>query len=272
MNVRQEASKSLCIRRCARPIEIRNGHSRVVLCVHGFTGYPGEMAYPASRFAEAGWDVSVPRLSGHGTDAEDFMRAEFDDWRRQLSDEWLNLSSRYDAVRVLGHSMGGLLTLDLALRHPIKSAVLMAPAIGIRFPGQNLLRFLAIISPRRPYDWKSDPEYVFFDDRDDDDEAYLGREYWSWIWLKKLSGLISLQKEVEKRLEEIRTPILGLFPENDSVVGNRGVGILKKSLGNLLTEVQLAGCRHYIPYDPNPGSKEEAMDAVLNWLERGEIA
>ena len=268
MNKKQRTAGRI-VRRCARPINIRNGNRRVVLCIHGFTGYPGEMAYPADRLAAAGWDIRAPRLPGHGTDGADFSGTSMTTIARQVRDEWLDLQASYDEVCVLGHSMGGLLALNLARQYPVHRAVVMAPAIGLRAPGQFLLGPVSLVVPRLPYKWKADPRYTFFDDRDPDDDEYLGGEYWSWSWLKQLSQLQRIMKQTERQLARIRTPFLGLFGENDEVVGSGGQPILEKGLGGEFKAVLLRNSGHYIPYEFNAGVKEAAMDAVIDWFEQG---
>lgn len=258
---------TLRVRRCARPLYLTGGHRRAVLMVHGYTGYPGELAYPARMMADAGWDVRVPRLTGHGTSGGDFTRTHISMWRRQVADEWLNMKSVYDEVAVIGHSMGGLLTLDLATYFPVSSTIVMAPAIGVRFRGQFFLKPISLFLRKWPIERNQDPSYRFFDDRDEDDDRYLGSEYWSWIWFKHLANLLRLQTRTEKRLKLISGSVLGIHGEFDSVTGGGSRGLLKNKLGNRYTEHVLPGCGHYIPYDPNPGSKEKAMEIIINWLE-----
>jgi len=265
--MKSEISENCRVRKCARPIDYSNGNTAVVLCLHGFTGYPGEMSYPASRLKEAGFDVRVIRLSGHGTCGKDFSNSGVEDWRRQACDEWKNLSSQYDQVFILGHSMGGLLALDLAVRYPVERIALMAPLIGIRKPGMFFFKPVSRLIEKRPYKWKSNPSYKFFDKRDDDDDAFLGSEYWSWIWLRPLADLIKLQFLTEKNLRHISGPVLALFGEKDAVTGNGGRKILESGLPGGFKGMDLKGCGHYIPYDPNPGSKESAMDEVIDWFD-----
>jgi len=259
--------KETCpVRRCARPIEYSNGNSRVVLCIHGFTGYPGEMAYPALRLRDSGWDVRVLRLSGHGTCGADFSKSGVSEWRRQISDEWKNLVSRYQEVCILGHSMGGLLALDLAVEYPVGKIALMAPLLGIRKPGMIFFKPFSFLIEKRPYPWKTNPVFKFFDERDIDDDAYLGKEYWSWIWMRPLADLIRLQTATEKKLSNISGPVLALFGEKDTVIGTKGRRILDSELKTKHKTMELPGCGHYIPYDPNPGSKETAMEEVIRWF------
>lgn len=256
------------VRRCARPLYSDNGARKVALCIHGFTGYPGEMAYPVGRLIEAGWDVRAPRLSGHGTCGSDFSEVRVDDWRRQLRDVWLDLKSRYEIVAVLGHSLGGLLALDLAERCSVDILALLAPAIGVRSKGQFLLKPASWFRERIKIPWESDSEYTFFDERDEDDDEFLGAEYWSWAWIRKLARLLKLQRGVEKRLSLITCPVIDITAEKDTIVGTDSRKVLEESLKVEFKAMELQNCRHFIPYDPNPGSKEEAMDAVVEWFSR----
>jgi carboxylesterase len=224
------------------------------------------MAYPAGRLREAGWDVRVPRLRGHGTCGEDFRRSGVADWRRQVIREWEEMASRYSELCVLGHSMGGLLALDLAVKRPVDRVALMAPLLGVRRPGMFLFKPLSLILERKPYPWKPDPAYRFFDDRDDDDNEFLGSEYWSWIWMRPLADLIRLQAKTEKRLNRITPPVLAIFGGEDHVIRKKGAGILKSRLKCAYRSVELPDCGHYIPYDPDEGSRISAMDEVISWF------
>jgi carboxylesterase len=81
--------------------------SQAVLCIHGFGGYPGELALPARYLYEAGFDVPVPRLPGHGTSQKDFDRTDRFDWVGAACDGLADALKRYEHVHLLGHSMGG---------------------------------------------------------------------------------------------------------------------------------------------------------------------
>ena len=76
------------------------------LLIHGYRGYPGELVRPAVDLYDAGFDVFVPRLPGHGTCGNDFIRSCGDDWIGVIRNGINDLKNRYDKVNLLGHSMG----------------------------------------------------------------------------------------------------------------------------------------------------------------------
>ena len=89
-----------------------------VLVIHGFTGNPSSVRELAERFADGGFHVEVPRLTGHGTVIEDMVPTRWSDWSADVEAAYKDLSSRCKQVVVAGQSMGGALTLWLAARHP----------------------------------------------------------------------------------------------------------------------------------------------------------
>ena len=50
-----------------------------VLVIHGFTGSTQSVRYLGEMFAEAGFTVYGPRLTGHGTAPENMEKASYED-------------------------------------------------------------------------------------------------------------------------------------------------------------------------------------------------
>lgn len=88
-----------------------------VLVVHGFTGNPSSMRELAQAFADAGFNVELPRLAGHGTEVADLIGARWADWSSDAEAAYQRLAARCSKVVVAGLSMGGALTLWLASKH-----------------------------------------------------------------------------------------------------------------------------------------------------------
>ncbi len=93
-----------------------------VLVSHGFTGSPQSMRFLAEGFAEAGYTVAMPRLTGHGTSPADMAAATASDWTRDIVEAMRWLEERCDVLFMTGLSMGGTLTLWAAGQFPDRFA------------------------------------------------------------------------------------------------------------------------------------------------------
>ena len=101
-----------------------------VLCIHGFTGSPNTMRPVADAVAAAGFDVSLPRLPGHGTTIEDMVTTTWADWSSHVETAYCDVAARHDRVVLVGLSMGGTLAAWLGSRHPeIDGIVFINPAV-----------------------------------------------------------------------------------------------------------------------------------------------
>jgi carboxylesterase len=89
-----------------------------VLCLHGFTGTPYEVAPLARALAAAGFTVSAPLLAGHGQSVAALAATGWQDWlsSAETAFDHLRSSAGVEQVAVVGFSMGGLLALRLAAR------------------------------------------------------------------------------------------------------------------------------------------------------------
>lgn len=256
------------IRLCARPINlVHQPKSRhAVVCLHGYTGYPGELALQAKRLFESGFDVFVPRYPGHGTNGKDFMRTNREDWIGEAERVLVKAFSSYGDVSLVGHSMGGAIAVILARRHLVSKVVLYAPALSIQSLPFKLVSLLSLFIKRRPQPWQSDDRYPFFDERDESDDAFLGKEYWSWQYLRQIRQLGLIQREAVASLSETTADILVLTGEKDSVVDKRA-GILVVELGAGKNNwVHLPKATHLIPYDIDEQTREEAVERTISWL------
>jgi len=253
------------VRRCARPIRTGSGET-AVLGLHGFMGYPGELAYPASRLADAGFTVSVPRMPGHGTCGEDFDNSTGDQWLRCAVDHYLELRSRYRDVHLMGHSMGGILSLILASRFPVKKMVLMAPAVQVAYPlGMSVPASWFVRKVLNKPAWKADPSIRFRDDRDPDDDEFLGGEYWTWSNFRRLADLHRLKVRSVRGMKKVNSSILTIMGQDDPTVPTGAAQLIRKRTSGEVRTVILEKNAHLIPYERD---YKKTGDLTVDWLLR----
>ena len=91
---------------------------RGAVVVHGLTGNPGSMRGVAEALADAGFDIEMPLLPGHGTVVEDMLPTRWADWVAEGEAAYERLRQRAEHIVVVGLSVGGALTLRLGADHP----------------------------------------------------------------------------------------------------------------------------------------------------------
>ncbi|MTV26211.1 alpha/beta fold hydrolase [Nitriliruptoraceae bacterium ZYF776] len=122
-----------------------------VVVLHGFTGNPNSTKPLGRSLAARGHRVEVPCLPGHGTDVRDLARTRYADWFGAVERVVRQVREGTDHLVVVGLSMGGTLTLDVASRHPdlVDGAVVINPQISD--PTQPLAKLAPVLQHVLPF-------------------------------------------------------------------------------------------------------------------------
>jgi carboxylesterase len=116
----------------AETIDLQEESSHGVLLLHGFGDTPQTLSVLAQRLHRAGYSVLAPLLPGHGRTMYAFTRSRADEWIDAARGALLEMRVRYEAVSVVGLSMGGAIAVILAAEvTDISSLVLIAPYLGM---------------------------------------------------------------------------------------------------------------------------------------------
>lgn len=105
-------------------------HIGILLC-HGFNGTPQSMRDVGIDLMKKGFTVYSPRLTGHGTDPEDFKRSTNKCWYESVKAGIHFLRERCRHVIVVGQSMGGTLALKAALGGLVDAIVTINAALSV---------------------------------------------------------------------------------------------------------------------------------------------
>ena len=113
----------------------RIGHGPVALLfIHGFADTPCVWRRITRRLAANGpFTCRAMRLPGSAEPAATAARQSLKRWRAQVADEIVRLRENHETVWLIGHSLGGALALDAALRLPdmVNGVAVLAPMIEI---------------------------------------------------------------------------------------------------------------------------------------------
>jgi len=131
--IRTRSASPSARRARGEPFRLCPEGSPALLCIHGFADSPAVFARIAPVLAEAGLAVRAPRLSGSGRPPRDMAGITLADWRADIDRELaaLRREAPNRPVWLAGHSLGGALAFDAALRAdpPVAGLVLLAPLV-----------------------------------------------------------------------------------------------------------------------------------------------
>jgi carboxylesterase len=213
-----------------------------VLLLHGFTATTVEMQPFAKLLHAQGFSVSAPLLPGHGTQVTDLNRVGWQDWVTAAEDCLRDLQAQCSQVWIAGESMGGLLAVYLAARHPkIHGLLLYAPAVRIRKIW--IAPFLAPFVSIRPKTYVD----TAFEEREPEKFPWQG---YTAIPMRGLAQLAQLQRTVWKVAPKVQVPVLIFQGGRDQTVDATGARLLLDRLGSSEKElVWLERSRHVVLLD-----------------------
>ena len=237
------------------PFFLNGGGSSGVLLIHGFTGLPAELFLLGQFLNQKNFTVLCPRLAGHGVDENNLMRTTKDDWFNSVLDGFYILRGACEKIFVVGHSMGGILTLKLAAEQKItKIVTLSAPifiddGLGLKnLPPKEFCGNACIVQPRRKLD----------------NVPQAANEVYKKTPLISVHELVDLIADVKNLLPTITTPILIMHGEEDHTAQPRSARFIMDNIGSeqkFITTVANSG--HLLPLDEN---RDFVFEEILNFL------
>lgn len=124
------------------------GGRPAALLVHGYPGTPYEMRPLAEALHERGWTCRGILLPGFGAQIETLPQRRWSEWREAVLEALAALQPDHAPLLLLGHSMGGAVSLTAAARFPVDGLILLAPYWRTRGPLWALLPVLKHLFPR----------------------------------------------------------------------------------------------------------------------------
>jgi carboxylesterase len=194
-----------------------------VLLLHGFTSSLRTVDGLLPYLEKAGIDYEMPVLRGHGTRYQDLSVVTARDWYVDAQRALIKLKNRVDRVVVVGLSMGGLVALELGMKHADKIAglVTVAPALIFADPLVKLTPLLARIFKY----WPSPPGF------NDQSLANKNENYAKFA----TSAFLSLYRYgswIAENLRDVVTPIRIIMSKKDQVVAPRSANIIYEKVSS----------------------------------------
>jgi acylglycerol lipase len=243
----------------------------LVLLAHGGAEHSGRYAWTAGELVARGYAVYAIDHRGHGR--SEGPRAYVDRLAHAVAD----LHSLSDLAHerhpaaprfLLGHSMGGLIAVEYALRHQdeLTGLVLTAPLAVLEANGvsRGAVRALSVAAPRLPlYKIDSttvsrDPEVVRAYDRDP--LNHRGR-----LPARTVAELAAATATLPRRLPALSLPILSLYGSADRLVSPTASALIEARCGSSDCTVRsYDGLYHELLNEPE---RDRVVTDVADWVE-----
>ncbi len=228
-----------------------------VIFIHGFLGSPLQFGPFLAAAKEAGADAVLLTLPGHGGSLADFCKAGRADWQAYVQARIAALSAEYDALYLVGHSMGGLLAIDAAIQAPqkIKGILALSLPLYVRITPRTLR-----ILPKSVMKGESHDPYVL-----------AAREFsgvkdvtiWNSMRLAKNAlALLRMMGDARRRLPLLAVPLTVINSEKDELLSPRSLRYAEKTLQGANT-VRLFDSGHFYFTKGETETMLQALKALL---------
>jgi carboxylesterase len=200
------------------------GGTTGALLFHGFTATTAEIRPLAAAFHDAGLTVVAPLLPGHGTRPEDLNAVHWQDWTAAAEASYRDLAARCERVVVGGESMGAVIALGLAAKHPEIAAVLcFAPAIKLDMSRFDVFKLRATA----PFVTQVARAHL---DGAEEWQGYPG------LPLRGAVQLLRLQKATLPALAAVHQPVAIFQGRNDTTIDPRAGDIIRAAVSSDVVE------------------------------------
>lgn len=199
-----------------------------VLLLHGFTSSIKTVDGLVPFLEKTGIPYRLPVLRGHGTKYTDLAGVTAKDWYEDAEAALLELSKEVDRVVVVGLSMGGLVTLELAAKHPDKIAGIVTLAACLRFKDP-----LAPLTPMLSKVIKSWPSPNAFCDK----SLKHTSENYPKFMTDSFASLLAYAKQTESNLAKVDVPICVVQSKKDQIVDPVAANVIYRDVSSKHREI-----------------------------------
>ncbi len=238
--------------------QLTGGSTDVVVFVHGILGSPCSFRALAERLHRRGIDCVALLLPGHGGSARQFASAKAAQWPEFVKRRLIALRKQYNRVWLVGHSLGGLISLDCAASGLADGLVLLNAPLVFKMSTKQLGFSLKIMLGAKD---DHDPFLAAYRK----DYSVCGTKLYEYpLWVRQFLGLFSYMRTVKRKLKDVKGPVLVLQSARDESVPMSSAKLLLDGLVNAQTELLVLEHSYHL-YFPE-GDEERMMEAVEGFV------
>lgn len=204
------------------------GAKYAVLFIHGIVGTPNHfrIVLPLEDLVPATWSVYNICQPGHGGTVEDFGRSNINQWRSHAKVAFNELAEQHEQVVIVGHSLGTLFAMQMAMENPEKVARLFLVAAPMR---PWVRAFGAANCVKLAFGWIREDRPLEVATRNVCGVTTT-KKVWKYIpWLPRFVELFVEIARTEKVMGKLKVPCVAWQSRKDELVSNLSAPVLRKS-------------------------------------------
>lgn len=259
-----------------------SGNRTGILLIHGLTGTPVEMRSIAKSCHQAGYTTLAVQLAGHCGTVEDLVETKWEDWFRSVCEGAEKLKQHVDEIFVIGLSMGSLLALKYASKHPVSGVVCYSPTF--KFDGWSIPLWSKVLAPIalpvvshlnifrlnafdevEPYGIKNEQlrkRIVEAMKGSDSSKAGLPGNPWHSLYQMQ-----RLSRNVRSNLKNITAPTLCLHAFNDDIADRKNSQLIYDHVSGPKKIVWLYESYHMITID---NDRKQVIEESLSFIKKNQ--
>lgn len=232
-----------------------------VMFIHGIAGTPNHFVdlLPMVDLVPKNWSVYNVLLDGHGLGVDDFSHSSMKRWKKQVWAVFGQLAQTHEQVILVGHSLGTLFSIQLALECPEEVPFLFLLGVPMR-PG---IRPGTVVSMLRLAFGKIREDHPMEIAMRDACGVRPTARLWKYIgWIPRMMELLREISLTEKQMGSLQVPCIAYQSRRDELVTNFSKRVLERV--DAIKIVELSNSSHF-SYDP-----EEAAIVCCDFSKRCE--
>ena len=242
----------------AKPFQLVGDTEYGVLMVHGYCSNPAEMRELAEILNDKGYSVDAVLLKGHGTNIRDLTTTDFIDWYESVLQGYDRLSKKCKKIFVIGHSMGGTLSLLLSSNRDVDAMISLCAPIDLgKFYHKLPIPLLPTIS-RFISKWPKKKKHTQL-------HVDAGLESYHESSLPGVVEMFNLMEVTREDLKKLEAPLLIVGASHDYNVPLSNMDVLERAVKSKRIEKFTATqSGHSVLFDVE---KEQIFQKVVDFLE-----
>ena len=205
-------------------MECENAETLVVF-THGFIGSPVIFRELAETVYKNGCSALALLLPGHGGSAKYFSEFRLKDWENHLESEIKRRTRNYKNIFLVGHSIGGLLSLNASLKedYKIKGVMTLNSPLRLKFSLNAVIVGIKLA--------------VYPESEDEILETYRrarGVNYSTifdcFLWIRQAADVLRLMSKTKKLLGGVSAPVIVVNSKKDKTASVKSAMLFEKGL------------------------------------------